>query len=62
MIVGVSMDAQTSASVSSVTYNGSALTLVGTIQDAGSNVRVELWQMVAPATGTNDVIVTFTRR
>ena len=61
MIVGVSMDAQTSASVSTVTYNGSALTLVGTIQEAGSNVRVELWQMIAPATGNHDVIVTFTQ-
>ncbi|MGB6045519.1 MAG: DUF4347 domain-containing protein, partial [Pirellulales bacterium] len=61
MLVGVSMDAQTSASVTSVTYNGSALSLVGTIQDTGSNVRVELWQMVAPATGTHDVVVSFSQ-
>ncbi|MDH5515754.1 MAG: cadherin domain-containing protein, partial [Gammaproteobacteria bacterium] len=61
MIVGVSMDAQTGASVTGVTYNGSALSLLGTVQDAGSNVRVELWQMVAPADGTHDVVVSFSQ-
>ncbi|MGB5260438.1 MAG: DUF4347 domain-containing protein, partial [Gammaproteobacteria bacterium] len=61
MIVGVSMDAQTGASVTGVTYNGSALSLLGTVQDTGSNVRVELWQMVAPADGTHDVVVSFSQ-
>ncbi|NND90634.1 MAG: DUF2341 domain-containing protein, partial [Granulosicoccus sp.] len=59
MIVGVSLSPKNGESVSSVTYNGSNLTLVGVIEETAGKARVELWQMVAPATGTHDVTVTF---
>ena len=43
--------------MSGVTYAGTALTLIGS-QNNGTSVRVELWQLVAPATGANNVVVT----
>lgn len=59
LIVGVSMNitGNTGATVASVTYNGVALTLAGSHNDAGSSRRVEIWYLVAPATGTNNVVV-----
>jgi uncharacterized repeat protein (TIGR01451 family) len=59
LIVGVSMNitGNTGATVASVTYNGVALTLAGAHNDAGNSRRVEIWYLVAPATGTNNVVV-----
>ena len=59
MIVSVSLSPKNGELVTSVTYNGSNLTLFGVIEETAGKARVELWQMVAPATGTQDVIVTF---
>jgi len=58
LLVGVSIDNSSGHTVSGVTYNGIPLTFIGA-QNNGTNVRVELWYLVAPATGNNDVIVTF---
>lgn len=60
LIVGVSMNitGNTGATVASVTYNGVALTQAGFHNDAGNTERVEIWYLVAPATGTNNVVVT----
>ena len=54
LIVGVSIFA--SGSVTSITYNGVALTFIRS--DTNGVYRSELWQLVAPATGSNTVEVT----
>ena len=56
MLVGISMQPE-GESVTSVTYNGTSLTLVGTEENSGGKARVEIWQLVAPAIGTHDVVV-----
>ncbi len=44
--------------VTTVTYAGQAMTFVGTSVDPGQTSRVEVWRLIAPATGTNTVSVT----
>jgi uncharacterized repeat protein (TIGR01451 family) len=60
LVVGISINIanNTGATVSGVTYNGIALTQAGVHNDAGLTRRVEMWYLVAPATGLNNVIVT----
>jgi len=63
MLVGVSMNINhgNTAKVSGVTWNGTALTLLGAHNDAGGTRRVEQWYLLAPATGTAlNVVVSFT--
>jgi hypothetical protein len=58
MLVGVSINNDGLETVTSVTYNGVGLSFVGA--DARSDdARVEIWSLVAPATGTHDVVITF---
>lgn len=57
LIVGVSIRNSSSQSVSSVTYNGAGLNLVGQTTNS-TNARVEIWRLIAPATGTHNVVVT----
>jgi hypothetical protein len=46
-------------SVSSVTYNGTAMTLVSSSQiDNGANRFLALYYLIAPSTGTNNVVIT----
>jgi hypothetical protein len=60
MLVGISGELN-DESVSSVTYNGINLTLVGAEENEDSeDASAQLWQLVAPVTGTHDVIVTLT--
>ena len=59
MLVGITMN-PSGESVSSVTYNGVNLTHVGTQEDGAALARVEIWSLVAPDTGTHDVVVNFT--
>ncbi|MFQ5961763.1 MAG: hypothetical protein ACE5MG_10225, partial [Candidatus Methylomirabilales bacterium] len=40
-----------------VTYNGVGLTELVNHSEAGDNARVELWYLLAPATGTFDIVV-----
>lgn len=54
LIVGVSIFA--TGSVTGVTYNGVAMTFVRS--DTNGIYRSEIWQLVAPATGSNTVAVT----
>ena len=56
LIVGLSTDTTV---VNSVTYGGQALTLIGSQDDPGGSSRVELWYLLAPPTGTNDIVATF---
>jgi prepilin-type N-terminal cleavage/methylation domain-containing protein len=58
MLVGVSMNNDGYETVTGVTWNGTALTLVGT-EANDDDARVEIWRLVAPSTGTHNVVVTF---
>ena len=60
LIVGVSIrngGGQTVLDPDGVTYGAQSLTKIGAI-DNGTNVRVEMWYLVAPLTGTDTVTVT----
>ncbi|MBN1421611.1 MAG: DUF2341 domain-containing protein [Planctomycetes bacterium] len=57
LIVGVSIQNASSQTVSSVTYAGTNLTQAGAATN-GTAVRSEIWYLVAPATGANDIVVT----
>lgn len=60
LLVGITM-AEDAASVLSVTYNGVAMTLVGSAQRASGgsgNLRAELWKLSNPASGAHDVVIT----
>ena len=60
LVVGVSMNISggVSATVGGVTYNGVALTKAGAHNDSANQRRTEMWYLIAPATGTHNVIVT----
>ena len=60
MLVGISMNNEDNETVSTITYNGDSLTVVGT-QNEGDDSRVEIWRLIAPDTGTHDVVITFSR-
>jgi uncharacterized repeat protein (TIGR01451 family) len=59
LIVGVSMNITNSATtgVVGVTYNGTALNFAGAHNDTGKTRRVEMWYLLAPASGTNLPII-----
>lgn len=57
LIVGVSIRNSAGQTVNNVTYAGINLTLVGQTTN-GTNARVEIWRLIAPATGANNIIVT----
>jgi hypothetical protein len=58
MLVGVTFNNDNNETVTSVTYNGVALTLKGT-ETNSDDARVEIWSLVAPDTGTHNVVITF---
>jgi uncharacterized repeat protein (TIGR01451 family) len=61
MIVGVSINTtHGAATVSGVTWNGKALAQIGAHNDAGGTRRVEQWYLLAPASGSFNVVVTLT--
>src|SRR5215468_9628369 len=59
MLVGVSMNITNAAAtgVVGVSWNGTPLTFVGAHNDATNTRRVEMWSLLAPVTGTFNVIV-----
>jgi uncharacterized repeat protein (TIGR01451 family) len=59
LLVGASINItnNAAAAVTGITYNGTALTLVGAHNDAGNTRRVEMWYLLAPVNGTFNVIV-----
>jgi uncharacterized repeat protein (TIGR01451 family) len=61
LVVGISLDTtgNTAVTVSGVTYKGIPLTSAGAHSDGTSAERVEMWYLIAPATGNNNVIVSF---
>jgi hypothetical protein len=59
MLVGVSLyDGGHSLQVSSITYLGQALTLVGARLDGANNMRVEIWRLINPPSGTTNIVAT----
>lgn len=56
LIVGVSLLGSVGRTVTGITYNGVALTSIGNAANA-TTYRVEFWQLIAPATGTHNVVV-----
>jgi uncharacterized repeat protein (TIGR01451 family) len=57
LIVGVALR-NSSVTVTTVKYGAASLTFVGAAADSGAHVRVEMWKLVAPASGTANVVVT----
>jgi len=65
MLVGVSITKDTGGgapSVSSITYNGVPLSFVGARATSDNFGRMEIWGLAPPATGTNNVVVTFSAK
>ena len=61
LLVGVTLWPSTlNDTVTSVTWNGTSLTKI-THAQAGTSIRTELWKLLAPATGTYNIVVTFSR-
>lgn len=58
LVVSVSMLSAIGNSVSSITYNGVALTLINTKASASGAVRTEMWGLVNPSSGSNTIAVT----
>ena len=59
LIVGVSIDQTTTATVvNTVTYGGTAMTRVGDTTGVVNTMRISLWQLVNPPSGSANVIVT----
>lgn len=57
--VGIAM-LSLAQTVSSITYNGVAMVFLGAQSSVTGAARVEMWGLVAPATGTNTIAVTLT--
>lgn len=51
-------DVQFTGSVSAITYNGVAMTKLTSITNAGLGQTINLWYLVAPASGANTISVT----
>ena len=60
LVVGVELNITNmpTASVSGITYKGTALTFVGAHNDAAATRRVEMWYLLAPPTGSNSMVLT----
>ena len=56
LVVGITTD---TTPASRVTYRGRALTLIGARNDPDDDSRVELWYLVAPPTGTSNIVAKF---
>jgi len=57
LLVGLSLAPRQNQKVASVTYAGQPLSVIAVRNNANES-RVEVWQMVAPPTGTANVVVT----
>ena len=62
MLVGVSINNDNLETVASVSYAGMPLGLVGSVNHQGSggdDSRVEIWKLVDPPVGTQELLITF---
>lgn len=57
-VVGVSWGLN-AATISSITYGGVPMSQVVTRNNTTKNVQIALWKLVAPPTGTQTIVVTF---
>jgi len=59
LLVGVSLNINNSpnSAITAITYNGTALTLLGAHNDAANTRRVEIWYLLNPASGTNTIAI-----
>lgn len=60
MSVGLNIGDATGSTVASVTYAGIPLTKLTAVTDGGPTIRTEVWYLLAPPTGANQVMVTAT--
>jgi hypothetical protein len=60
LLVGASIEKQSGAVVSSITYAGQPLALARAAT-GGEGVRVELWYLTAPPPGTGQVVMTLSK-
>lgn len=60
LIVGVANDAGGSAGVSGITYNGTSMTALASINNSDSfaNILINTYYLIAPSTGANNIVVT----
>jgi uncharacterized repeat protein (TIGR01451 family) len=60
LIVSVELNIANSptSQITAVSYNGTALTQLGAHNDAGNTRRVEMWYLLSPVSGTNNVSLT----
>lgn len=58
LMVGVTVNSKNVYSITSATYAGQDLTLVGSRDDGANKVQVYLYQLLAPPVGTNNVSFT----
>src|ERR1051325_2070597 len=42
-----------------VTYNGVAMTLVGTINTSSGFRQIKVWKLIGPDSGTNNIVATY---
>lgn len=57
LVVGVSMLSIGGSSVTAITYNGVALTKIGSVASVSGAVRMELWGLANPTLGANTIQV-----
>ena len=63
LLVGVSINVTNKTiteGVASMTYGGTSLAQLGSIEDNANNVKMEMWYLYAPPTGTNNVVINLT--
>lgn len=60
LIVAINLQASTSGDISTMTYAGASMTKILSIASgASAGNRLELWYLSAPATGTNNLVISF---
>ena len=58
LILEIVYGSNTAADASSITYNGTALTQLTTLQNATLGTRTSIWYLASPAAGNGSVIIT----
>src|SRR3990167_2897336 len=60
LIVGAFLDNDTSDTITGITYNGVALTKINGVSGSSDQGYSTLWYLIAPATGANNIVVSWT--
>jgi len=58
LVVAIGMAWESDNAITSITYNGTSMTRSGMYDDAYNWGRAELWYLVNPSTGANNLVVT----